>query len=314
VGRPFGMGSCRRESRCRLRCWSGRLWAYVLAFILVGARGQACYILEHEAMHNLFSTALRTNERMGTILSAMLGTRFFMGRKIHWDRHRLVGNANDPNEIFHSVENKLPGLAVIRFFLFHLLGGRLLMTLSNLGQTALQIVAPNRHDPTGGKTAIPFAKIRIDLTALLGIQLVVLIGISLLSSSIVYFTLYVALLVTLTAFFEAIRSFSEHVLPGTPTCEAEETRQFLMGAGPIERFFVSQFNFHYHHVHHLYPNVVTFKVRALHQWLLTNDPLYHDQFIIRPGYVETAFLYLFNRQFAGAGSGYPELRTAEAAR
>jgi hypothetical protein len=37
-----------------------------------------------------------------------------MGRKIHWDHHRLVGHAEDPNEIFHNVENRPPGLAVIR--------------------------------------------------------------------------------------------------------------------------------------------------------------------------------------------------------
>jgi hypothetical protein len=46
------------------------------------------------------------------------------------------------------------------------------------------------------KPAIPFAKTRIDLIALFGIQLVLLIAISLLSSPIVYFALYVLPLVT----------------------------------------------------------------------------------------------------------------------
>src|SRR5882757_9497755 len=200
----------------------GTWWAYVPAFILVGARGQASYILQHEAMHNLLFTAPRTNERMGAILSAVLGTRFYMGRKIHWDHHRLVGHAQDPNEIFHNVENRPPGPAAIRFFLFHLLGGRLVMMVSNLGQTAIQIVSPKQHGAGAAESAIPVAKTKIDLIALFGIQLVILIAISLLSSPIVYFALYVAPLVTLTAFFEAIRSFSEHVLPGAPTCDAEE--------------------------------------------------------------------------------------------
>jgi fatty acid desaturase len=141
-------------------------------------------------------------------------------------------------------------------------------------------------------------------------QLVVLLAISLSSSPIVYFTLYVAPLVTLTAFFEAIRSFSEHVLPGTPTCEAEEARRFFMDAGPVERFFISQFDFHYHQVHHLFPNVATFRIRALHRWLLANDPGYAGQFLTRPGYVGTALLYVFDRPFAGAGSGYPAYPTA----
>lgn len=287
-------------------------WAYALAFVLVGARGQACYILQHEAMHNLLFTSPRTNERVGAVLSAVLGTRFYMGRKIHWDHHRYVGQADDPNEIFHNVENRPPGLAVIRFFLFHLLGGRLLMMVSNLGQTAFQIISPDQHGTGGRKAAIPFAKTRIDLIALFGIQLVILVGISLLSSPIVYLALYILPLVTLTAFFEAIRSFSEHVLPGFATCEAERERQFLMDASRVERFFISQFDFHYHHVHHLYPNVVTFKVRALHGWLLANDPLYAGQFMTRPGYIGTALRYLFNRRFTGAGSGYPEFRASAA--
>ena len=290
----------------------GTWWAYLLAFILVGARGQASYVLQHEAMHNLLFTAPRTNERIGAILSAILGTRFYMGRKIHWDHHRHVGHTEDPNEMFHNVDHRPPGLAVIRFFLFHLLGGRLVMMLSNLGQTASQVLFRHQADAGAAKTAIPFAKTRMDLMALFGIQLIILIAISLLSSPIVYFTLYVAPLVTLTAFFEAIRSFSEHVLPGAPTCEAEEARQFFMDAGAVERFFISQFDFHYHHVHHLYPNVVSFKVRALHSWLLANDPIYPSQFITRPGYVETALRYLFNRRFAGAGSGYPEYRARAA--
>jgi fatty acid desaturase len=283
-------------------------WAYVPAFVLVGARGQASYILQHEAMHNLLFTAPRTNERVGVVLSAVLGTRFYMGRKIHWNHHRHVGHAKDPNETFHNVENRPPGLAVIRFFLFHLFGGRLVLMVSNLGKSAIQTVFPGQHEAGSDKTAIPFAKTRIDLMALFGIQLLILIAISLLSSPIVYFTLYFAPLVTLTASFEAIRSFSEHVLPGAATCEAEESRQFLMDAGPFERFFISQFDFHYHHVHHLYPNVVTFKVRELHRWLLANDPAYSGQFITRPGYVGTALRYLFNQPFAGAGNGYPAYR------
>src|SRR5437660_1520377 len=33
--------------------WLGSWWGYIIAFVLVGARGQACYVLQHEAMHNL---------------------------------------------------------------------------------------------------------------------------------------------------------------------------------------------------------------------------------------------------------------------
>jgi fatty acid desaturase len=152
---------------------------------------------------------------------------------------------------------------------------------------------------------IPQAKARLDLAALFGVQAVLLVAISLAASPLVYVGLYFLPLAMLTAGLESVRSFSEHVLPGTATCDAEENRRFFMDAGPVERFFVSQFDFHYHHVHHLHPNVVTFKVRRLHAWLSANDPGYPQQFIVRPGYVATAVRYIFNKPFQGAGLGYP---------
>ena len=91
-------------------------WAYAIAFVLVGARGQACYILQHEAMHNLLFTNVKTNERVGTFMSAVLGTQFYMGRKMYWQHHRSVGHEDDPNEVFHNVDRRPPGVATLGFF------------------------------------------------------------------------------------------------------------------------------------------------------------------------------------------------------
>ncbi len=142
---------------------------------------------------------------------------------------------------------------------------------------------------------------RVDLLALLLVQLCMLVMFTLLAKWWVYFILYVLPLSTLTALFEAIRSFSEHVLPGAPTNEVERNRRFYMNAGPVERFFVSQFGFHYHHVHHVHVNVPTFNVKRAHQWLSENEPDFTGTYIERPGYVKTALLYLFERPFPGKG-------------
>ena len=283
-------------------------WAYLIAFVLVGARGQACYILQHEAMHNLLFGNPKTNERVGVVLSALLGTQFFLGRKIHWEHHFEVGTDNDPNRFFHDVTERPPGAKIIAFFLSNLMGARLLLLVRNLMSTLVRYVTGKEAaDNASNSPPLSPRKSRIDLAALLAIQLLMLVLISLLSSPIVYFSFYLLPLSTLTALFELTRSFSEHVLPGRPTCEAERHRCFFMEAGRIERFFISQFDFHYHHVHHLHPNVVTFKVRALHEWLLANDPDYHAKFKTRPGYVGTVWRYICNRHFAGAGEGFPVL-------
>lgn len=282
-------------------------WAYLIAFVLVGARGQACYILQHEAMHNLLFKNLKTNERVGIVLSAFLGTQFYMGRKMHWNHHTKVGLSDDPNQFFHDVSERPPGMKILGYFLSHLMGGRLISLVKNLFAAVMALLQNNKSSNSVGSSPrlIPPKKARLDLGALVAVQLLMLIGISLASSPLVYVLLYVLPLSTLTAFFELIRSFSEHVLPGEVTCEAEKKRRFFMAAGPVERFFISQFDFHYHHVHHLYPNVVTFKVRALHEWLIQNDPEYTLKYGERPGYIGTAWRYLVNRPFVGCGAGFP---------
>ncbi len=279
-------------------------WAYAIAFVLVGARAQACYILQHETMHNLLFTRPQTNERVGIVLSAVLGTQFHLARKMHWDHHRNLGRTNDPNEFFHDVSDRPPGRKALVFFLSHLAGARLVNLCVNLLKAVLGRPS-NRNSGTSRPVALPPAKARLDFVALFSTQLTLLIVISLLSSPLVYFGLFLIPLSTLTAFFELLRSFSEHALPGTPSCDAEQNRLFLMDASPVERFFISQFDFHYHHVHHLHVNVVTFKVRALHEWLLVNDPSYSSRYQTRPGFVGTAWRYLHNRPFTGAGVGYP---------
>ena len=281
------------------------VWA--LAFLLVGARGQACYILQHEAMHNLLFSNRRLNDAVGVVLSAFLGTQFYFGRVYHMKHHREVGGRTDPNEFWHKTEGKEPKLKFIGFLLFQLLGGRLLLLALSLtksvftaaGFTRVAAIVPT--PASNIEVNVPERYRRVDLLALLLVQLCMLVMFTLLAKWWVYFILYVLPLSTLTALFEAIRSFSEHVLPGAPTNEVERNRRFYMNAGPVERFFVSQFGFHYHHVHHVHVNVPTFNVKRAHQWLSENEPDFTGTYIERPGYVKTALLYLFERPFPGKG-------------
>lgn len=277
----------------------GQWWAYLIAFVCVGARGQACYILQHEAMHGLLYPTRKSNELIGIFLSAMLGTRFYLGRRLHMDHHKLVGTPQDPNEAFHGVEQRPPGWPAVRYFLFHLLGGRLIALVRGLlGLNAGSTVPAAK---------VPRAQGRIDLVALFSMQAVLFIAMTAVSSPIVYFALYVLPLSTLTAFLEALRSFSEHVVPGhAHESEAERRRCFFTDGPRWELFFISPFDFHYHHIHHMLPNVATFRVRSLHRWLESNDPDFGARFMTRLGYVATALRYITNRPFAGCGQGYPK--------
>jgi fatty acid desaturase len=286
---------------------AGHAWAYLLAFVIVGARAEALYILQHECMHSLLFSRRSLNQAVGLGLSGLLGTRLFEGRRVHFKHHREVGEATDPNEMWHGIESRAPGWPALRFFIVQLCGGRLVTSLRQLRPARPAVTAePERPD-----AALPARQRRQDLAALGGSQLAVLAFFWLASAPWVYVAFYLAPLVTLTSLFEALRSFSEHVLPGaTATSVPERHRLYFMDASRAELFFISALHFNYHHLHHLYPSVVTFKLRALHRWLQENDPQYASKYVRRRSYVGTALQYILNRPIAGAGECYPVKRAA----
>jgi len=289
--------------------WIGHWAAYVVAYILVGAYGQSLYILQHETMHRLLFRSAALNDWVGRFLSAFLGTQFFFGRTVHMQHHRAVGSPDDPNEAFHNTRGKEPALKFLRFLAFHCFGGRLLAVGQGVARAALGVLglgglaARLPEGPQSSKIPVAADLQRKDFIWLIAIQVGILAYFTLASSWWVYFAFYLAPLATLTTLFEAIRSFSEHVLPGgEPQNDAEQNRRFFMNGPAIERFFISQHDFHFHHVHHLYPTVPTFNVRAAHVWLVENDPDFAGRYIERPGYVGTAWLYLARRPVPGQGS------------
>lgn len=271
----------------------GTWWAYLTAFVVAGARGQALYILQHECMHWLLFSNRKANDYVGVFISGVLGTRLYDGRAFHFKHHKEVGMLSDPNEFWHGTSDKKPGWSTVKFFIIQAICGRLFIVLNR----ALTLF---KDATSQSKSSI------IDLSAIFICQFTIFTVVSLLSSPFVYFVFYILPLITLTSLFESIRSFSEHILPGKKaTCFAEQNRFYFMKSNFLERFFISQFSFNYHHVHHLYPNVVTFKLPKLHNWLLEHDPHYENRFITRNGYLDTLINYIVNKPIFGGGSLYP---------
>lgn len=83
-------------------------------------------------MHLLLFTARLPTEVAGVLLSAILGTRYFEGREIHMRHHRWTEQPQDPNEFWHTMENREPGWPTLKFFLSQVLGARLLQLLCTL--------------------------------------------------------------------------------------------------------------------------------------------------------------------------------------
>lgn len=276
-------------------------WFYCIAFVLVGARAQSLYILQHEAMHWLLYKNKRLNDVIGIFISALIGTQLTSGRELHFKHHMRVGEADDPNLAFHKTEGRRPFWPIARYFGSQLIGYRLIDIILRLHKQMFSHANQKQAKSDKGSRSK-----RIDLFALISIQLSLLLVISIFSKPWVYFILYLLPIATLCSFFESIRSFSEHTLPGiVPQNYPEKYRLFFMDSHPFELFFISQFGFHYHHIHHLYPNVSTFYLEDLHQWLIKNDNRYSDKYIKRDSYIKTIACYIQNKDFPGSGLSYP---------
>ncbi|MBX9722828.1 MAG: fatty acid desaturase [Candidatus Obscuribacterales bacterium] len=296
----------------KLNTW----YAYFLAFILVGARGQALNILQHEAMHYLLFTNKTANVVVGSVLSALIGTRYYDGRALHMAHHRYAGAPNDPNVVWFSTVGRQPGGQAAWFFLSQLIGIRVLSLVARLNMLVLRVISGNKSAPEIANAEAAVAKaapskgpkeatantVVIDLVCLLACQFTVMVLIWSCSDFWVYPVMYVGPIVTLSAFFEAVRSFSEHVLPGEDAQDyADEHRLYYMHTSWIERFFFSQFSFHYHHIHHLYPNVPTFKMKEVHKWLCENDPNYRLRYKDRESFLTTAVKYTLGKNIVATG-------------
>lgn len=291
-------------------------WAYGVAALLVGGCGQACFILLHEAMHQSLLTNRTGNDIVALVLASLLGVRFYLGREAHILHHREIGTDADPSSFWYNLNDRRPGWSTVRFLLAQLVGARLVKILPSRWAAcrALLGLGPSvDNSPVSGETrsasaAEPALGLRsqLDLICPFLLQAVLFLAVSVLSSALVYMFLFCLPLMTLTGFLNGIMSFTDHFLPGRhPTSEAEKNRCFYMKAGRLERLLISPFGFHFHHIHHIYPQVCVFQTKKLHTWLETYDPDYRHRYVIREGYMRTALQYVLNRPISGAGRFYP---------
>lgn len=58
---------------------------------------------------------------------------------------------------------------------------------------------------------------------------------------------------------------------------------------------MSQYGFHYHHIHHMYPTVPVFRLKDLHHWLSKNDLNYPQKYIERDVYSNVLLRYILKR-------------------
>ena len=115
-----------------------------------------------------------------------------------------------------------------------------------------------------------------------------------LGAPLLYFTLWVLPLFTLTMLLQAYRVIAEHqgddYAARGVDCSSESFDPPLtrsLECGPIEKFLIGPFNFHLHHEHHLLPSVPYHQLPRMHRLLLARGYFTEHPEALGSGYLAT---------------------------
>jgi fatty acid desaturase len=271
-------------------------WGYILAYIFVAVAGDALLKLQHDAMHGVLVSDKKLNNILGVFASALMGTRYYDAVTIHMRHHARLGGDDDPNLYWYDEKNNIP-----IFMLAQLLGAKLWMFISRTTAVFMSSVRPS-SEPLKTNTSLDSSPVVVnksraidDLVALGIVHSFLFLGVSFFFAPWVYIVFILLPPSTLGSLLESIRSFSEHARYDKSSGNlADRRRLYFVLSNPLERFFLSQFGFHVHHLHHLYPKVPVFNLPKLHCWMMDNVRGYSELFIMRKSYIGTLYFFMKN--------------------
>jgi|SRR5437764_5151890 len=229
--------------------WARPAWyTFAIAFAVVSSRQHALLNCAHEGVHGKFLPRRRWNDFVSTYLcAAPVGSPFGAAKARHLSHHRLLGTPEDPDTNLHSGEGKRTRSGLVRYFVRAVLGGYAGMVL--MGPRAPRAVA-------GAISA------RRDLMSLVLVQGALAAGFALAFAWWVYPALWLAPLVSVTAFCHLIRSFVEHAISESEV-PAHGNRLITIESFFIERALLSPYFMNYHAEHHLLPSVPAPRLKEL---------------------------------------------------
>jgi fatty acid desaturase len=222
---------------------------FAVAFVVTGARQHGLNILAHETWHWTLFRRRAVNDLVGSwALSYPVVMRFESMRSKHFEHHRTVGHADDPDRYYWGWRRDDRGgfvghmLLVASGLHFVWLAGRSLLGLPvpvvRAGERPRVPLAPRPGD--AGRELVRLAIVQLGLLGLFTATV----------GWARYFLLWVLPLVTLSNLLGELRQFLEH----------QGGQLLIHRSSPVERFFVAPYNFHLHAVHHAYPAVPWFLV------------------------------------------------------
>ena len=268
--------------------WFPLWWVWLVAALVVATRQNALGILTHEGTHCHVAGSVYWNDLLANWLTAypmFISSEGF--RTVHMRHHNHLEMTDDPSRIGFDLHPEDWTFPTSRGRLAWIL----LRDISALGQakssvTLLRYVWNAKGRAKGGRVAGGFVKHLIRIVALHGTALTAAIVTGHLAA---YVLLWVAPLFTVALALYRMRGTAEHC--GIVTNELRYTRttnEPLLTTRTIVphalmRLLVVPHHVTYHLEHHLYSGVPFFRLRRLHERLMT-EPRFRTEAHITRGH------------------------------
>ncbi len=291
-----------RVARDIALCWAtiGAAWVLaacvggpvvtIAAAMVVGNRFYALFIIGHDGLHRrLHPDQARSDLITDLFVMAPIGAITRLNNRNHLLHHQHLATAADPDRFKHCCFNKRSRLQVLGY-------------LTSITSAATSLAhAFNRHQqhelarPIGPP---PPKRTPRDLALLIGTQLTLITGLTLLFGWWGYVAMWWVPVFLFTFLADNLRTFAEHgQLSGD--AEADTHRLITMSPGWLERQLLAPMHMNFHAAHHLWPSIPYYNLPRADAELRA-DPRAEviDQ---RRSYV--AFVWRFTRGLPYEGSG-----------
>lgn len=225
-------------------------WSVPCLLMLWGGIGNQCIILLHEAAHHTLVKTPSQNNIIGGFLAASMALNFKSFSQSHMKHHRLNGKDNDEEAFQLRQVTSIKGLVLY------------LLAPPKLGM----VFAADKPTATRSKNSL-LNKIPPHLIYCSVIHSALILIQYLLTANIVLSVLFTLSIPTTAVMLRKLRVLTEHC------SELGKTEPVTRSHAPrlIDGYFLNGYGMNYHIEHHLYPNIPSYRLKHINQYLQRID-------------------------------------------
>ena len=233
-----------------LGAWAGAAvlstwWAIAIAFVLVGNRYYALFIVAHDGLHRrLFPTTAANDRFCDLALLGPIGAITRINNRNHLLHHQYLSTEDDPDRHKHTCLNKGSNIALVAY----------ITSMSSITRSVGHVFLHSQEDTTAAVSTPKASHRPRDLAILVAWQALLFGGLTLAFGWWAYIVLWWLPVFTFAFLADNLRTFLEHSQTEADEV-ADQHRLVTNYPGWIERQLLAPMNMHYHAAHHLWPSI-----------------------------------------------------------